>query len=89
MAAPPPLLRSVEIVQCEPDVPLHAQIASLFCGEMVADCLEALCRSFATCLVVGADDMDQVENAIVEMAGRVGRYVEACHAAVRRSERVQ
>ena len=68
---------------------LHGKIAALFRGETVGDCLEALCRSFATCLVVGADDMDQAENAIVEMAGRVCRYVEACRAQGQCGESVQ
>ena len=60
---------------------LHARIASLFVGETAGDCLEALCLQFAACLVVAAEDMDEVEAAIVEMAARVGRYVHSCHVA--------
>ena len=58
---------------------LHSEISSLFCGEVVGDCLDALCRSFATCLIVAARDHNQTDDAIVEMAARISAYVEiAC-----------
>lgn len=59
---------------------LHCQIAAMFRGESVGDCLDALCRQFAACLIFSTEDMEQTENAVVEMSERTWNYVQAYRA---------
>lgn len=65
---------------------LQAEIAALFCGETVGDCLDALCRQFAACVIVAADDIGAADRATAELAARTRGYIHAYLAAIERMD---